>query len=84
MHRRLFRIASLLESAIRLCGARVNKGMNVRPVPARGGATGKTSVSQRQEYIPGARLSAETGWQYTIGSLRYTTQIQLPGGSAHG
>jgi len=26
--------------------------MNVRPVPARGGATRKTSVSQRQEYIP--------------------------------
>ena len=28
------------------------RGMNVRPVPARGGVAGKTSVNLRQEYIP--------------------------------
>jgi len=26
--------------------------MNVRPAPAHGGVAGKTSVNQRQEYIP--------------------------------
>jgi len=33
--------------------------MNVRPVPARGGMAGKTSVNQRQEYIPDGKWPAQ-------------------------
>ena len=48
------------ESANQHAGRARIRGMNVRPVPVRGGVTGETSVNLRQEYIPDGKYAGKT------------------------
>src|SRR5580658_4993048 len=48
------------ESANRHAGRARIRGMNVRPVPARGGVAGKDSVIQREKYIPEDKYPEKT------------------------
>jgi len=54
--------------------------MNVRPVPARGGVAGKTSVNQRQEYIPDSKERAKKRWVAAAAFVEATCNIFLTAG----
>jgi|HubBroStandDraft_4_1064222.scaffolds.fasta_scaffold220823_2 hypothetical protein len=49
--------------------------MNVRPVPARGGVAGRTSVNLRLEYIPEGKLAVKTNIDALPGAKSYSSPV---------